>query len=546
MVEELLKKFELNNKVLEDFDNLMSKHLDQIEELVISEIDPKSKLLNIVGLCINIKTLIIEGDQRTNVNAIIANICKPELLENLILNNVKIPSSFSFKKLTSLRMISLNNIRFCSVRACLDEIVFPEKIEALNFEQVDFAKNSIAILSKFKNLKYLNLIKVQNCKLDNLNFLSEIDSLEKINIERNILNIEEINNLVKCKFNKQISVELNSKNTHNITNALEISEDGNVSVTINNSDLENLTNAINLYKINDILLIISGENNLKEYIHILKRIKGKISIAIKDVSCLSAKEAKDIKEKLKIKYVNIIDFDEALQYEKNRYCYDIDMYIKIRKAIDEILEGINPNDDELTKFLELYKLLGENIMYDNMLDDGIKEYSNINEVKSSNLENGLLEKKCVDAGYAEILKNCLAILGINSKIVRGNFAGIGEEHIWNQVKIFDTWYNVDLSLDSKRMSGIKKTNNKPTYCLISDRVFSKTHIPKIAKTEYCPNSFNQKIIANFFKRESFVKLYIQTIINKIKKLFSYNKQLLLEDAKSDNIDNFIKKENDEN
>ena len=43
-----------------------------------------------------IKTLIIEGDQRTNVNAIIANICKPELLQNLILDSVKIPSNFSF------------------------------------------------------------------------------------------------------------------------------------------------------------------------------------------------------------------------------------------------------------------------------------------------------------------------------------------------------------------------------------------------------------------------------------------------------------------
>ena len=185
-------------------------------------------------------------------------------------------------------------------------------------------------------------------------------------------------------------------------------------------------------------------------------------------------------------------------------------------------------------------------MYDNMLDDGIKEYSHINESKSSNLENGLLERKCVDAGYAEILKNCLAVLGISSKIVRGNFAGIGEEHIWNQVKIDDVWYNVDLSLDSKRMSGTKKTNNKPTYCLISDRVFSKTHIPKIAKTEYCPNSFNQKIISNFFKKESVIKLYIQTIINKVKKIFSYNKQLLLEDSKADNINDFIKKENDEN
>ena len=60
MGEEVLKKFELNNTVLEDFDALMSKHLDKIEELTISEIDAKSKLLNVIGLCININTLIID------------------------------------------------------------------------------------------------------------------------------------------------------------------------------------------------------------------------------------------------------------------------------------------------------------------------------------------------------------------------------------------------------------------------------------------------------------------------------------------------------
>ena len=136
-MEEKLKKFELNNMVLEDFDSLMSKHLDQIEELTISEIEAKSKLLNIIGLCINIKTLIIDGDERTNVNNIISNICKPELLQNLILNGVKIPSKYSFKKLVSLRMVSLNNIRSCSAKVALDQIVNPEKIEALNFELVD-------------------------------------------------------------------------------------------------------------------------------------------------------------------------------------------------------------------------------------------------------------------------------------------------------------------------------------------------------------------------------------------------------------------------
>lgn len=545
MVEGLLKKFELNNKVLEDFDDLMSKHLDQIEELVISEIDTKSKLLNIISLCINVKTLIIEGDQRTNVNAIISNICKPELVKNLILNNVKIPSSFSFKKLTNLQMISLNNIRFCSVRSCLDEIVNPLKIEALNFDQVDFTKNSISILSKFKNLKYLNLIRVQNCKLDNLDFLLEMNNLERINIERNILNFDEINNLVKCKFNKQISVELNSENKNIVTNSLQINEEGKISVTINNNELENLTKAVDLSRINDIVIIISGKNNILEYIKNLQQVKGKISIAIKDVSCLNLEEAQEIKEKLNIKYINIIDFDEALQYEKNRYCYEIDKYIKIRKEIDEIVQEINKTEDETIQFLQIYKLLGESIMYDNILDDEIKDYSKINETKSSNLENGLLERKCVDAGYAEILKNCLAILGINSKIVRGNFAGIGEEHIWNQVRIAGQWYNVDLSLDSKKMSTSKKFRNKPAYCCLSDKIFSKTHIPKIANTEYCPENLNQKFVAKFFKRELAIKTYMKNMINKVKRLFSYNNQKLLTTAKQIQIDQFEKEEKDE-
>ena len=220
------------------------------------------------------------------------------------------------------------------------------------------------------------------------------------------------------------------------------------------------------------------------------------------------------KPKLKIENINIIDFDEALDYEKNRYCYKIDTYIKIRKAIDEIVASIDSEADELSKFLELYKILGSTIMYDNLLE---------NELKSSNLENGLLEKKCIDLGFTEILKNCLAILGINSKIVRGNFAGISEEHVWNQVKIEDNWYNVDLGLDSKKMSNSNKFKNKPAYCLISDREFSKTHIPKNSKVEYCSDSINQKIIAQYFKGDPVFIIYAKNIIDKIKSVFSYNK-----------------------
>lgn len=531
MVEEYLRKFELNNAVLEDFDSLMEKHLDQIEELIISEIDPKSKLLNIIGLCINVKTLIIEGDQRTNVNAIIANICKPELLQNLILDSVKIPSNFSFKKLTNLKMISLNNIRFCSVRSCLDEIINPEKIEALNFDQVDFTKNSIEIVSKFKNLKYLNLTKVLNCKLDNLEFLEEMPKLEKINIEDNVLDFKEINNLVKGTFHKEITAELNSDKKNIVTNSLEIKENGNVSITVNGEDLEQLVEAIDLSKLNNILIIDTGNCDLIDYIDSLRKIKGKITIAIKDISCINVEEAEELKEELNLQYINVIDFDGVLQYEKNRFCYEIDTYIKIRTAIDEILENVDREADELCKVLEVYKILGTTIMYDNILEDEIKDYSDANLAKSSNLENGLLEKKCIDIGFAEIFKNALSILGINSKMVRGNYAGISEEHVWNQVQICGKWYNADIGLDSKKMSNSNKFKSKPIYCLLSDKEFRKTHTPNAGNNEYCPESIHPKIISHYFRNEPAIKVYINNFMQKIKATLLYNKQLLLPTGK---------------
>ena len=529
-MKETLKKLELNNTVLEDFDNLISKHLDKVQELVISEIDTKSKALNIIGLCTNVKTLIVEGDERTNVNSIIASICNPEKIQNLILNGVKIPSSFSFKKLSSLKMLSLNNIRGCSAKLALDNIANPENIEALNFEQVDFAKASITSIKRFNNLKYLNLIKVKNCKLNNLEFLSEMPKLERVNIEKNIISFKEVNNLIKCKFNKQIIVDLPTAKEDTITNTLEIQEDGKVLITINNNKLEELTQNLNLFKVNDIIVIVS-DNSFRDYIHILKRVKGKVSIAIKDCSCLSIKDAKLIKEELKIKYVSIIDFDGTLQYEKNNYCYDIDNYINIRTELDKLLEPITLESDELIKFLDIYKILGENIIYDNILEDELIDYSRKNETKNSNLENGILEKKCIDSGFAEILKNALACAKIEAKIIRGNFVGSGKEHIWNQVKILDKWYNVDLGLDSKRMNNSKNKKSKPVYCLISDKVFCKTHIPKIANTEYCPETMDRKIISAYFKRNIDIKQYLENIIRKIKSIFVYNKQKLLSEGK---------------
>ena len=56
---EVLKKFKLDNKVFDNFDDLMSKHLDSVEELTISNIQNNSKYFNIISLFTGVKTLII-------------------------------------------------------------------------------------------------------------------------------------------------------------------------------------------------------------------------------------------------------------------------------------------------------------------------------------------------------------------------------------------------------------------------------------------------------------------------------------------------------
>ena len=51
-----IKRFELNKSVLKDFDRLMSMNLGEVEELIVTEIDKDNKILNIISLCLNIKT----------------------------------------------------------------------------------------------------------------------------------------------------------------------------------------------------------------------------------------------------------------------------------------------------------------------------------------------------------------------------------------------------------------------------------------------------------------------------------------------------------
>ena len=101
-----IKRFKLNKAALKDFDKLMSMNLAEVEELIVTEIDQGFKILNIISLCLNIRTLVIEGNQRLDTSAVLNHVCKPDLLECIILRNVKLPNEKSMSKFKNIKIIS--------------------------------------------------------------------------------------------------------------------------------------------------------------------------------------------------------------------------------------------------------------------------------------------------------------------------------------------------------------------------------------------------------------------------------------------------------
>lgn len=86
-----------------------------------------------------------------------------------------------------------------------------------------------------------------------------------------------------------------------------------------------------------------------------------------------------------------------------------------------------------------------------------------------NMIGGLLQKECVCAGYAEIVRNTLACCGIEAIYVDGQTEKEGESgHAWNQVKLDGQWYNMDLTWARDDL-----VNGKiPRHLLMSDKDFA--------------------------------------------------------------------------
>ena len=196
-----------------------------------------------------------------------------------------------------------------------------------------------------------------------------------------------------------------------------------------------------------------------------------ITIICEDISELSIDDLEQLKVDFNIKDIR---FKAPNLCAEQRHYYSVDEIIKCRTIIEQqILSKIRvPEiDDKKSQQLiiasQVMYLLAEYIEKDyEALDDGsdFKKHK-----KASNLLGGLLERRSICGGYAEVLRNTLACCGIESILISGFPQEGGEGHVWNQIKLGDDWYNCDLTLAREDILKGRETaelfcNDDAFYC----------------------------------------------------------------------------------
>jgi hypothetical protein len=499
---EELKKFKLNNKILDDFDKLMTYHLDEVEEIEVNEVLNNSKIYNILSLCTNIKTLTISGDMRIDVNKILFNICKPERLETLILTSVKLPTTKAFSKFTNLNTISLNNIIFSDINGFFNKIENKDKIIALNLTNVDFNKKSISICKEFNNLKYFNIDGLKNCKFDDLDFIYENKNLERFEFYNNEIKFDKINLLCKGKYFRIIEVNVETSPNCQISNAFEINDEGEKALTVNTSDLDKCVDSVGLYKLNKLCVILEDDTPIENYIRKFKKVKESVTLIIKDISYLNIENVNKFRDKLNVEFINILTNNE------NKYCYPVEEYIEMRENFEKIVSSVSEHSTELDKFLEVYNYFKNNVKYNEEADS---------------LKSVFVDKESSYNFYAVAIVSCLKALNIEARVIGGEVNG-EKGYLWNQVKLDENWYNFDLGAEQKAKSDKKSWQYVFKGTLFSDEVFYKNHTPlEYENLERCYTQIQE------IKKE-LKKKKISTwkrLICKIKGILKFNKNKAL-------------------
>lgn len=375
-----------------------------------------------------------------------------------------------------------------------------QDVENLAITGVDLSKEKSERFDKFKNLKFFGL---RNCNISNPTIISSINPEVIISLEGNDIAPEYYKDALKLiqssngkiKFSVQeleIMAQIYSTKRVELKDYLRLMKvmdfDSISGLTIEvedeidfeNINSEQIVNVLN--EKSNILLKITPSNLSKLDPNGI--IATPTRIIIKNTNELSREEL------AKRQCVTSVQISDGHNTEKQQgEPYSREEYESVRKEIDGIISQItipdkNDTNREKKIFSQIYKILGQRISYDyNAISEEEKSNERL-QITCRNLIGGLLENKCVCAGYADILRNVLACTGIYAEYVGGmpDFEnGVPMDlkdpggHAWNLVKLDGKKYWTDLTWDANH---IKNLRFPLPYCLKSTSEFKHDSFKK--------------------------------------------------------------------
>lgn len=155
---------------------------------------------------------------------------------------------------------------------------------------------------------------------------------------------------------------------------------------------------------------------------------------------------------------------------------DINSYLETLKKIKHL---INVTTSNFTKKEEQIMFIANQISEYVNYDFESEKKSEEEYLKLSSLQGCLEGKKTVCAGIAFAFERCMTEMGIDNMLVLG-YSGKKEEpssidnnHVWNKVKIYNKWYNVDVTnILAIPNSKITKESRVKIFILSSDKNLS--------------------------------------------------------------------------
>lgn len=196
---------------------------------------------------------------------------------------------------------------------------------------------------------------------------------------------------------------------------------------------------------------------------------------------------------------------------------------KLNKKIFNIISQIPESFSEYEKELFIHDYLVDNCTYE----------KNDNNLKVFTAYGCLIDGKAVCEGYSKAAQLLLCAAGIDCRPVIG--VRDTEDHMWNVVKIGNSWYHIDVTWDSK------DELNKYNYFNLTDDVIRKDHSISTS-IDNNPNYYKEKSYnfslprctsknANYFEKNA-VKILSKnnltdnSIPNKIINLRKHGKSVL--------------------